>query len=50
MAGIGKPVRRHTVVPLENPVEPERAPSRPPSQPFEPAKPARTPEPEEVPA
>jgi hypothetical protein len=47
MAQIGEPIRRYTVIPLEEPVSPTREPVTPPPKMPEKA-PATNPEPEPV--
>jgi hypothetical protein len=50
VAQIGQPIRRHTVIPLEEPVSPTAEPVRPlpPSKPPEEAPPVTKPEPQPV--
>ena len=49
MAQIGQPVRRYTVIPLDEPVEPTNEPVLPPAPSKAPAKPAPGIEPEPQP-
>ena len=50
MGQIGEPIRRYTVIPLEEPVAPtpERVSPPPPNRSPEPASPITTPEPQRV--